>query len=440
MRRPVLVAAVFTLAAPAALPAQSTHPKFKSREIAVASFAVLPPRVTGSAKRGVEAREVTSRSEDLAKETAEILDEVLADLNWDVRDAPYAEPRLRDVQAAYDGVALRLHDRPNDVNKGAYTLGDAVAVADAGRRVDALVFSRLSAEFEEKTTTSSTPTSISFSISYLRKVHARFALVDGRSGEVLHYFEVKTNGNDETTRQALEEGILNALKRVASSVVALPVMAVEPPREDRTTPDAPKLAAWKGERVTILGTKALQCAAKGSGLKIIRRVGPEASAERLDMNAFAGRTGTVVETGTRDYQHETVVELDGGERVAVLGDRGLGFQAELDSARKLIGTSWWSRETQTMIHPEGVCEDLGSRRARLDLRRLQKVTIVDVAFGTHLQTLLLTVETEDGRRGVLDGWSGYDYLDDRYHLVEQRFGVGTSPYSSRFFLKNPRSP
>lgn len=428
------------LAAVAPAAAQSTHPRFKSREVIVASFAMLPPRVTGSGKKGVEARDVTNRSQELAQEVAEVLDEVLADLNWDVRDVPFAETQLGDVQAAYDGVALRMHDRPGDVNKGTYTLGDAALRSESGRAVDALVFSRVVAEFEEKVTTSRTPTSISFTISYLRKIHARFALVDARSGAVLHFFEVKASGNDEATKLALEDGVTKELKRVEASVVALPVMAVEPPREGRTAPDAPKLVAWKGERVTLLGTKPLACTDRGSGMRIVRRVGAAAGAERLDINGYAGRAGTITETKVGDYESEITIDLTGAERVALSGDRGLGFQAELDSAKKLIGTSWWSREAQTMIHPEGLCEDFGSRRERINLRRLQKVTIVDVTFGTHLQPLLITVETEDGRKGVLDGWSGYDYLDERFHLLEHRVGVGTDSYASRFFLRDPRRP
>ena len=65
---------------------------------------------------------------------------------------------------------------------------------------------------------------------------------------------------------------------------------------------------------------------------------------------------------------------------------------------------------------------------------------MDAAFGTHLQPLLITVETEDGRKGVLDGWSGYDYLDERFHLIEHQSGVRMDSYSSRFFLRDPRRP
>lgn len=434
-RRVIFVIAMLLSCVP--LWAQSTHPKFKSKEITVGTIAIMPPRVYGTSRK-LEAGEVTSRSESLAKEVAEILDEALATLNWDVREPPYAERTLTDVQAGYDRMSRELHDKWKDVNQGRFTLAEASATPEGNRKVDALLFSRVNAAFEQNVSGSRTATTISISITNTSDVRGRFALVDARTGAVLYFFEVTAKGAEGATRQDLLTGVTTQLRKIEPLVIALPPVAVEAPRADARMSDEAKLATWAGEHITILGTEPLHCDVKRaatSGPRTFRRVGAEASAERLPLNTYAGRTGVVLEAKVVGYEEEIVIQVDDGEKLVASNDFGLGFDAELAAAKKLVGTNWWSRGAQTLARPENMCGDFTVQgKDRLQLKRLQQVKIVGVTFGSHLQKLLFTVETEDGKRGVVDGWSGYDVLEERFHL-----GTGDKPYSARFFLKNPRS-
>jgi hypothetical protein len=439
MRTERLVFVIAMMFSSAPLYAQSTHPRFKSKEMTVGTIAVMPPRVYGTSRK-LEAGEVTSRSQSLATVVAEVLDEALATLNWDVREPPYQEQAQSDVQAAYDRMSLRLHDKWKDVNRGAFTLAEAAGTPATNRRVDALLFSRVNATFDQSVSASRTATTFSVRISYTQDVRGRFSLVDVRTGAVLYYFEVASKGSDEVSRQGLLAGITTQLRKIESLVAALPPVAVEPPRPEKSMSDEAKLATWAGERVTILGTEPLRCDVKGTGrsrsdLRAFRRFGTDERAERLPLNDYAGRTGVIVEAKVESYQHEIVIQLDDGEKLVASNDSGLGFEAELAAARKLVGTSWWSRGAQTLARPENMCGSSSTQgKDRLRLRRLQEVKIVGVTFGSHLQKLLFTVETEDGKQGVVDGWSGYDILEERYHLRP-----GDRNYSDRFFLRNPRS-
>lgn len=212
---------------------------------------------------------------------------------------------------------------------------------------------------------------------------------------------------------------------------------------DEPTPltDAEKRVLWVGEKVTLLGTRALACPTQEKAEVYFLRSYDNKGKRRLLESAYVGQPGVVVETGASSSpMPEVVVQLDKtGEKVTCSGDQGLAFQSELESARQLVGRSLWSRGPQTLT-PEGqLCLGLeaASRDSRLPLGNLQKVTVTRVELGHHLQPTYLLLQTEDGKSGWLTGWDGYDYFDERYHVSSGR-PVESRPYSFRFHTEDPR--
>ena len=203
--------------------------------------------------------------------------------------------------------------------------------------------------------------------------------------------------------------------------------------------DSEKLGRLKGERVTILGTKPVSCPTQEKAEIFFLR-SYEKSEKRLPAGKYVGQTGVIVEAAMKNsVLPEIVIQLDKtGEKVVCQGDKGLGFQSELELAKEMVGRSLWSRGPQTLTPDHQLCQDLMARsESRVPLRNLQKATITRVEFGHHLQPIYLLLKTEDGKEGWLTGWDGYDYFDERFHITPGR-GVGTYHYSHRFHTEDPR--
>ena len=140
---------------------------------------------------------------------------------------------------------------------------------------------------------------------------------------------------------------------------------------------------------------------------LFRRAGDE-QGRLLPADMFAGQTGVVLEGRHTERGEEIVLRLDAGEVITATDDSGIGFQAELDASRKLVGTSLWARGEQTIAPPVHVCEALFDKTGeRIKLEDGQRLEVTRVEFGTHLQQIFLFVRTEDGREGIIDGYSGY---------------------------------
>lgn len=228
--------------------------------------------------------------------------------------------------------------------------------------------------------------------------------------------------------------------------VAAPAASV--PSDDKANPatgsaremtNAERLASWKGEKVLILGSKPSRCALPKDGAPYMlwRPGAPEN--DRLSVNLFAGQTGTIIQAeAVSDSSNQIVTQLEDGQKVIARDETPLGFQAELEAARKMIGRSLWSRGPQTIASPGTLCADSITDKGRISLNNLERVTITGAEFGTHLQKIHFVAKTDDGREGVLDGWEGNDFVDTRFHLVKASWGVRLGPYSDRFHLEDQR--
>lgn len=213
--------------------------------------------------------------------------------------------------------------------------------------------------------------------------------------------------------------------------------AVEKTQQEPPMTNAEKLATWKGQKVTILGTQPVTCPARSDSRLFFRK--PE-SGERdfLPYDKYAGQTGLIVEAVMGSYEPEVVVQLDKtAEKIVTKGNDGFASQSELETAKGLLGRSLWSRGPNSLALKDSVCVE-STKRDRFDLKNLQRVTITAVELGHHLQPIYLLLKTDDGKEGWLTGWDGYDHFDGKFHLTSELAGVPNLHYTFRFHTDDPR--
>lgn len=186
-----------------------------------------------------------------------------------------------------------------------------------------------------------------------------------------------------------------------------------------------KVAKWKGEKVTFLGSLPLWCS--------------ETPKSSLRRDKYRGQTGVLIETTSKsDTDHSLVIQLDKtNQKVIWNAYWELGFQSELESAKTWIGRSLWSKGPHTIQPDARICLEEADRQGRSPLHNIEKVTITRAEFGDSGQTILFFVRTEDGREGWLDGWDGWDRFDDKYHIYFDS-DWNKHPYSYHFHLDDPR--
>jgi hypothetical protein len=187
------------------LTAQYAHPKLKSKERAVHSFAVIAPKIDASGPQSDRLR-----SEALAQKLDEIVTAALKAAGREAQPADMDEKQVAALNERFDGVSKKLDASPKDVGKGAFTLGpDAAKTA-----VDTLVFVRADAELDHEVSTSASPGSFSITTTPKNKVRSRFSLVDPKTGDVLYYFTAEGKGDNPRTWAALEKGVAAGLKNL----------------------------------------------------------------------------------------------------------------------------------------------------------------------------------------------------------------------------------
>jgi len=185
---------------------------------------------------------------------------------------------------------------------------------------------------------------------------------------------------------------------------------------------AEKLASWKGEKVTLVGSAPAYCPNKppeDDGPDFYKE-GDNDQREGLPGNRYAGRKGSAVDTqpGKYDFDSAMIIQLEDGERIVSRGDAGVAFDVELDLARKLVGQAIWANGPQSLSRPENLCNDRQGQD-RVEVRNLQRLSVEAAGFGTNQEKILLRVRTDDGREAVLDNWDGEVYFDSRFHLTDR---------------------
>lgn len=201
---------------------------------------------------------------------------------------------------------------------------------------------------------------------------------------------------------------------------------------------AEKLARLKGEKVTILGTKPLQCLSASSDDKtsLFYSYEDKEREHRLPLNKYAGQTGVILEA-KRVREVDIVIQLDKTvEKIVAEDDKGLGFHSELEAAKRLVGRSLWAKSEYNTITPTSDPCRYFSKDERLPLKKLQKVTVTRVEFGDYEQPIIFFARTDDGREGQVYPLHKKTYFDEKFHELKNYSGA--SYYSEEFLLDDPR--
>jgi hypothetical protein len=200
---------ILLLASAQVLTAQYLHPKLKSKERAVHSISVVPPKIDETGGKSDK-----YRAEELARKLDENVSDALQKRGREVKAALTDEKRIAALQALYESVSGKLDGDPKGVGKAAFTLGADIAKQTEAMAVDALVFVRADAVFESKVSASAEPGSFSITETPRNKVKARFVLVDAKTGDVLYYFTANGKGDNPSTFAALEKGVTEGLRNL----------------------------------------------------------------------------------------------------------------------------------------------------------------------------------------------------------------------------------
>lgn len=214
-----------------------------------------------------------------------------------------------------------------------------------------------------------------------------------------------------------------------------PAKPAEPPKPKMTK--AQKLAAWNGQRVTILGKEPLRCPNQsGEFDSDLRKFEEKNTYARLRIADYVGQTGVIREINSADRGAQRLIDLDNGQRLLIGDRRYLGFQEELQAAQGWIGRNlWlknytWSTTDYSLVPGDHLCPALSSPEMP-NIPILAKLTITGTEFGTTYQPILLQVKTEDGQsawlRPALHVFFLEQFSDDQYR-----------PFADAFYLDDPQ--
>jgi hypothetical protein len=217
---------LISLGAARAVAAQYLHPRLQSRERTLHTVLVLPP-IVNIQRDGMKGPEpMMKESEEVGAEIAEMVSAVLrekllnvvgeqpsAPARADSKESQYA---LADVQNRYDKLGQLLNDKPKDVRKGRFSLGDEVSMLDPDARTDALVFIRASGV---KLTKGKKVYGLLVPGANLwSTIFVSLAVVDSKSGDVLYFAKFGAKGDFvDKTRQVLLKSLRKALGELPSA-------------------------------------------------------------------------------------------------------------------------------------------------------------------------------------------------------------------------------
>ena len=206
--RGVALIAAVALAVPVL--GQSIHPQLKSKQKVIASFVVVPAKLSVSGK-GAGEPSGKIEAERIASTLERLITQALKDSGHDVKEdalGKNVQDQLAVVQAAYD--RIQPETKLKDVAKGKLSLGEGVQKLLPAGSVDALVFVRGHADLDREVQASHSPDRFGFTITPKNKVRSWISIVDARTGDVLYVFQVQ--GKDPNSAAALEKGITSALR------------------------------------------------------------------------------------------------------------------------------------------------------------------------------------------------------------------------------------
>jgi hypothetical protein len=193
---------------PETLAGQHLHPKLKTKELTLRSFAVLPPRIDPTGGQDALA---ASQARDVASRLAEAVSAALKNSGLEAKPTPESEATTA-LSRDYDTLHATLQTKPADVAKATFTLGERVQKLAAG--ADALVFVRGSGSFSQTTTPFVDGGAFGLTQTPKNDVKAWVTFVHAKNGDVLFVFAAKGKGDHLQTSRDFEKSVSAALRKL----------------------------------------------------------------------------------------------------------------------------------------------------------------------------------------------------------------------------------
>jgi hypothetical protein len=198
--------------------AQFANPDLQSGRVVVHKVLILPPlaSVTKAGMKGNES--LIPESNVIAGALPDIVAEAVKAKGCTVVDNPFTaaafdknpdlKDALADIQSKFDALHKHIAEKPKDVRKGRFTMGDEVANFNSGAAADALVFVRASGVVH---TGGEKVLGAIAGVNERDFIVVDVALVDSQSGAVLYYgWSVTVSGfieNPERMKKPMESSL-----------------------------------------------------------------------------------------------------------------------------------------------------------------------------------------------------------------------------------------
>ncbi len=197
------------------------HPKIKSKEKLIQTVVVLPPVVVVQ-KSGMKGGEsMLEESEKVTAELARIVSVALKERGMEVLETSFKEAALQedpdlgyslaDMQSRYDALAPQLHDKPKDVRKARFTLGEDIGDLYPDALPDAFVFIR-----SQGMMLTGGKKAFGWLVAGPKnhKIESYICLVDSLTGEVLFISKIGASGDFvENTDKVLAKKISKSFEK-----------------------------------------------------------------------------------------------------------------------------------------------------------------------------------------------------------------------------------
>jgi hypothetical protein len=212
--------------------AQFEHPDLKSGKMVVHKTLILPPqaRVIKSGMKGGDSLIEESRMVETALPA--IVTKALQDKGCTVLENAFAPAALEkdqdlkyavaDIQGRFDELRKHMDQKPKDVRKGRYTLGDEVSKFNPGAAADALVFVRAEGVLNTggKKAFATVFGGLSGAMATRNTIIVNIAVVDAQSGAVLYYGRAIATGNFVSEPEHMSEPIVKSFKEFGPAPVS----------------------------------------------------------------------------------------------------------------------------------------------------------------------------------------------------------------------------
>lgn len=205
--------------------------------------------------------------------------------------------------------------------------------------------------------------------------------------------------------------------------------------EEKSMPLSERVRHWTGQQVTILGEVPARCPQEGEFVQL-RPLDEQKSRNRTGGDRFkhadyVGKTASVIEAAMSGGTPNLVLQMADGSKLRAFGD--IGFHAELEAAKALLGKTFWSKGVHQLVSEADFCTGRYKLPAEgyIEVPNLGALTIEAVEFGNESQPVFLKVKTGDGRSGWYTGHRTSTYFDER-------FSKNTKAFSGSFWNEAPQ--